>query len=111
MKIGDLNKDITLQYKTLAPDTYGSMTTTWVDQATIKASIEPIRGIEFLKGQQIQSEITHRIRIRFRNNLRPDFRVKYGDRYFSLVSPPINPKEKNRFLELMCKELFGQAAL
>jgi len=103
MRIGDLNKQITLQYPTKVSDGMGGFTETWTDADTIWAAIWPISANELVRSMQQTMEISHRFRIRYRNVLRPDWRIKYGNRYFNIVSI-INPNEKNKLLDLMCKE-------
>lgn len=77
---------------------------TWEDIATVWASIEPISGREYWAGQQVQSEITHRIRIRYRPGIKPAMRVLYQNRLFEIESV-IDYQERHEFLQLMCKEV------
>ncbi len=103
MKSGDLKKRITLQYQTKAPDGMGSFTTTWVDHATVWAAIWPISASEQVQAMQTVMTMTHRIRIRYRSVLKASWRIKFGTRYFNIVSI-INPNIENEMLDLMCKE-------
>ncbi len=103
MKIGDLNKRIMLQYPTRVPDVMGGATVTWVDAAEVWAAIWPTSAKEQVAGEQMTMEITHRIRIRWRSMLKASWRIKFGLRYFAIVSI-VNPSEGNRVLDLLCKE-------
>ena len=101
--IGSLNKRITLQYPTKVSDDMGGFTETWVDAATVWSAIWPTSAREQVQSMKETMTISHRIRIRYRSILRPDWRVKFGNRYFNIVSI-INPSERNEWLDLMCKE-------
>ena len=104
MRAGDLNKRVTIQVPTKAADGMGSFTITWSDLATVWAAIWPKGAKEVVQSMQTSMEVSHRIRVRFRRPFRPDWRLKFGDRYFNIVSV-INPNERNEWLDLMCKEV------
>lgn len=103
MTIGELNKRVTLQYPTVAKDSLGTPVTTWNDAATVWAAIWPVSANEIVKNNASVMIITHRIRIRFRSVLKSSWRIKFGNRYFSIVSI-INPNEAREYLDIMCKE-------
>jgi SPP1 family predicted phage head-tail adaptor len=103
LRIGDLNKSIVLQQQTRAADGMGGFTVTWADVDTIWAAIWPLSANETLQAGQTGMTITGRIRIRYRANVRASMRLKYGNRYFNIVSV-INPSEGNEMLDLMVKE-------
>ena len=103
MRIGSLNKRIMLQYTTKVSDDMGGFTSTWTNAATVWAAIWPISAREQVQSMKETMTISHRIRIRYRSVLKPDWRVKFGNRYFNIVSI-INQNEKNEMLDLMCKE-------
>lgn len=103
MQSGDLNKRITIQYPTKVSDSMGGFTTTWVDHASVWAAIWPTSANEVKENMQTGMDITHRIRIRYRNPLKPNWRLKFGERYFDIVSI-INPNMKNELLDIVCRE-------
>ena len=103
MRIGSLNKRITLQYKTEVSDGGGGFTSTWVDLETISAAIWPTSATETLKAGQQTMVLTGRIRIRYRTNIRPSYRIKYDDKYYSITSI-VNPGMENKWLDLIYKE-------
>ena len=70
----------------------------------VPAAIEPLEGRELLLAGQYDARLTHRVRLRYRPDVRPSDRVVYGDRVFN-VKTPIDPEERHRELELMCEEL------
>lgn len=103
METGDLNKRITLQYKTKVPDGQGGFTDTWVDAATIWSAIWPTSAGDVTQANTTVMVVSHRIRIRYRSVLKTSYRVKFGTRYFSIVSI-ICPNEGREWLDIMCKE-------
>jgi SPP1 family predicted phage head-tail adaptor len=104
MPIGDLNKRIEIQSFTRVGDGHGGFTDTWRTEATVWAAIWPMSATEQVRSEKPLGTVSHRIRIRYRRNLRADWRIKFGNRKFNIVGPPINPNEKNEFLDLMCME-------
>lgn len=106
MKIGDINKQVVLQYQTRVPDAAGGFTVTWVDHATIWAAVWPLSATEQVQAMQTSMTITHRVRIRYRANVKASWRIQYGERYFDIISI-INPNMSNKNLDLLCKEVSG----
>ena len=94
-----LNKRITFQLQDL-----DSEDEEWEDIATTWASINPISGKEYYSAETINSDLTHKIRLRYRRGITPDMRILYNGRIFYIVSV-INEYEKNTMLQLMCREL------
>ncbi|MEN6473766.1 MAG: phage head closure protein [Syntrophaceae bacterium] len=105
MNTSELKHQITIQAPSLTPDGSGGFTTTWTAKAAnIWAAIWPVSAKETIKNGQVSGEITHRIRIRYRRDVQADWRVKFGNRYFNIAAPPINPNMDNEWLDLVCKE-------
>lgn len=75
----------------------------WEDVATIWASVEPISGREYIMLQNTNSELTLRIKMRYRPGITSAMRVKYGERTFNIQSV-IDYKELHREMHLMCIE-------
>ena len=95
---------ITLQELVTGQDEAGQPVQEWQDVATVWAAVEPLRGREYWAAAQVQSEVTTRIRIRYRSGVRPDMRVLYGGRVFN-VTAVIDPEERHMELQLMCREV------
>ena len=85
------------------PDGMGGDDTTWADHATVWAAIWPVSASELVQTMQNDMIITHRIRIVYRSIFRPSWRIKFGNRYFNIISI-INAGERNEMLDLMAKE-------
>ena len=71
---------------------------------TVWASVEPLRGRDYFEARKIQSEATHKITIRYLPGVTPDMKIEFKGRMFEIEGPPINPGERNRFLEILAKE-------
>lgn len=99
MNPGQLKHRITFQIQDLTQDN-----DVWNDLFTTWASINPIAGKEYFQAETIASELTHRIRLRYRKGITPDMRVIYKGRIFYIQSV-INDYESNTSLQLMCREL------
>lgn len=103
MNAGILRHKISFQSRTVSRDSFGAETVAWRTEKTVWASIEPISGREYFLAQQVQSEITHIIKIRYYSGVRTDWRVIFGSRIFDIKSV-INLKERNNQMALMCRE-------
>ena len=109
MRAGELRHPITIQMATTGRDSVGARTATWTSGKNAWAAIWPLRGNEYFASQQLQAGITHKIRIRYQTlangtAISPEHRIKFGSRYFNMISPPINTDERNIMLDMMCRE-------
>jgi SPP1 family predicted phage head-tail adaptor len=106
MRSGSLDKIIDLQAPTKISDGIGGFTESYTTvYSNVWASIWPIRAKDQIQSDQMIGTITHRIRMRHKRVLKSSWRIKFGNRYFAIVAPPINPNEANIKLELLCKEV------
>ena len=96
---GELRHRITFQLQDL-----DSEDEDWKDIATTWANINPISGKDYYSAETINSDLTHKIRLRYRKGITPDMRIIYNDRIFYIISV-INEYEKSTMLQLMCREL------
>lgn len=99
----DLNKRITLQHPSKAPDGMGGFTVTWTDAATVWAAVWPVGASEAAQAGQTTMTVTHRIRIRYRSIVKAGWRISYAGRYFNIVAV-IDPNSAHRWLDILCKE-------
>jgi SPP1 family predicted phage head-tail adaptor len=103
VKIGKLRHRITIEQVDETQDAGGEMLGNWSVYAIVQASIQPISGREYFAAQSTQADVTHRINLRHLTGVTPKMRVKYGSRIFDILSV-INVDERNRELQLMCRE-------
>ena len=105
---GELRHRIIIQKLKSPLNDYGEIEVnnqeTWIDIAVVRAGIYPISGKEFFAAETVNSEITHKVKIRYIKGLSPSMRIKFNNRIFSIESI-INFQEKNIELQLLCKEL------
>lgn len=106
MNIGKFRHRITIQQTANVQDSDGSVVEDWSVHAIAHASIEPISGREYFAAQSTQAEVTHRINMRYLAGVTPKMRVVFGSRVFEILSV-INVDERNRGLQLMCRESIG----
>jgi SPP1 family predicted phage head-tail adaptor len=104
MRIGDLRHRVELQAFTTIADGMGGGTATWSTEDTVRAAIWPVSVSEQVKAGSPTMVATHKVRIRYNEDLRAEWRVKFGDRYFSIVSI-VNKDEKNAQMDLLCREV------
>jgi SPP1 family predicted phage head-tail adaptor len=101
---GKLRHAVTVQSVTDGTGTRGAPTKTAATFATTWASIEPLSGAELWRAQQVSAEVTHRVLLRHLSGVTPKMRIKYGSRTLEVVSV-LNLEERDRELELLCREL------
>ncbi len=105
MRAGTLRHKVTLQKPVDTQNTYGEPESRWQTvSSNIWASVSPLRGREYLTAQQLASEIESRIVMRYRLDVTAKMKILKGtDEY--LIESIINPDERNRELELMCRRI------
>ena len=103
MRAGSLRHKITFQQLTVANDTWGHSAETWTDQVTTYAALWTLRGTERMESLKLDNEITHKIRVRYKRDLNPKMRIKYGERYFNILSM-VDPDERHIYYEIMASE-------
>ena len=85
MKAGMLDKLITIQSVTIAPDTFGQAIETWADVADVAARVMPVRGGEsFTESQRIGRAVTT-FQIRYRTAVTAGNRIVYGGRNWDIL--------------------------
>ncbi len=105
MNTADLNKRITIEAPMRATDSQLGETVTWATIASaVPAAIWPVSASEQVRAGQAAMTITHRIRIRYRRVMKPDWRISWAGRYFNIVSIT-DPNEAHKWLDLLCKEV------
>lgn len=105
---GKLRHRITFQQFDGQADSYGDPLdaddTHWLDVATTWASVDPISGRDFYAAEQKQSEVTHKVRLRYRSGITTAMRIFWKRRKMQIISV-IDWEERHESLLLMCKEL------
>ena len=103
MKVGDLRRQVTLQAELPTADAGGGYALTWASVATVWAAITPVTGTERYADGGLQSQVTHRLRIRYLPGVTADMRVLYGARLFN-IRAVLNVLEASQWLDLLVQE-------
>lgn len=101
---GKYRQPITIQQRQFGEDSYGSTTEDWMDVVKTRAGVFPLSGSEFFKADEINSQITHKVHLRYLPGITPDMRVVLNGRNFMITSV-INFQERNVELQMYCKEI------
>lgn len=104
MRAGTLRHRVTIQRYELVVDDYGAPLhrESWKDVATVWASVEAVSGRDFFAARQEQSEVTHKVTIRYRGDVTAQMRVLHGGKVLGIVASL--PDNRNTRLVLMCRE-------
>lgn len=104
MRAGRLRHRVTIQSATTTVDSFGQPIETWGTFATVWAAVEPLSGREYFDAQQVQSEVSYRVRIRHLSGVVPTMRVSYDSRTLEVLAV-LNIDERDREMHLMCREI------
>lgn len=74
-----MNKRVEIQEPVDSVDLHGGFTRTWNTVATRWASIEPLRGREYIEAQQMQAQATVRVRMRPYSGLTEKHRLIWNE--------------------------------
>lgn len=107
MRAGKLRQSVTIQSRTNDDqDSVGQPQDPWRGVVTVRADVEPLSGREYFNAQQIVSEVTTRITIRYRPGITTNNRVvlhdSKGDTNYDVLDV-IDVDMRHRELQLMCR--------
>ncbi len=105
MRAGWLRHRVEVLEKVAGRDSFGAEVTAWATAATVWASVEPLRGREYIEAKQGQVEVSHRVVMRKSVAVAASMRLRLeGGRVLEIESV-IDPLERGERLELMCREM------
>lgn len=120
MRAGRLRKRIVIQHFATTDDAWGGTVEKWLpvtdqddpdfdaialEEATVWAGIEPLRGREFWEAQQANSQVSGKVILRYREGISSNDRILTPDgRQLEIVSI-IHPDERGAHLEILFKEV------
>lgn len=104
MKAGQLDQRVTVERFTATYDELGQPIETWAPLFSCWAAVEPLTGREYLAAAAAVSEVTAKIRMRFRPWMTSQDRVIHEGTVYQIESV-IDVRSANRELVLMCKAL------
>jgi SPP1 family predicted phage head-tail adaptor len=71
---------------------------------TVWGAVEALSGREFLEANQLQADVTMRIVIRYRTDIRPEMRVVHDTHTYHIESV-LDPRGERKELHLMSHEV------
>ena len=102
MQIGRLDQRVTIERITSTTDAWGGTVEVWAPLATVWAGVEPLQGREYFAADAAQSEVTAKIRMRYRPGIKATDRVIHDGKTYGIESV-IDVRSEGRELVLMCK--------
>lgn len=106
IKAGELDRRIVLMTRTQGQNTSGRPTIVWADGNEIWAQVRdmlPSRGEQIADGINVASRPA-RIRVRYRDDISADMRIRYGDQTLQIVSE-VAELGRQEGLEFMAEEI------
>lgn len=102
---GRLRHRVTILAPSWTTDEFGDPSVaTLTERATVWANVSPLSGSELFEAKQLKSEVTHRVTIRYRNDVKSSDRIQFGTRTLD-VSHVLDIDEKHAFTQLLCTEV------
>jgi len=91
MRPGDLKERIKICEPTYSTGDYGdnvlNPSKDWNVIATIWAAYRDLSGREFFAARQTNTEITGEFKIRYRADIKPSYKIIWGNRVLDIISP------------------------
>lgn len=103
MRAGTLRHRVTIQTLARTADDGGGYTEAWSNVATVWARVEPLSGGERWEAQQITANLSHRVAMRYRNDVTANNRLLFGARRLR-IDAVIDVGERREQLEILCEE-------
>lgn len=109
--LGDLRHPVTIESPVDTSDgVSGGLSRTWEAFISGWAQIRPVSANERFFAGKLESNVTHRVKMRYRPGVKTRMRVNYtvGEttRYFQIHGAP-NVDERNEFMMIYCEEGVG----
>lgn len=104
MKIGSLNKRITIQRFEVIVNENGFEEEKWIDVKTVWAGVSNLYGREFFEAAAVQMENTVKFTLRYLPGIDTTMRILFNNTHYNILSVD-NIKYRNRFVEIMAAEV------
>lgn len=99
---GAMRERVTIQKPVEQQSSFGETTLTWVDEATVYASIMGVRASDYFAAQQAGAIVTHRVRIRFFPGLNHQHRLLWRGRVMEISS--VLERDTRSIHEILARE-------
>lgn len=104
---GALRHVVTIEQQVSAENSLGEPAVSWATFASdVRAEIKPISGRAYMEAKQAQSEVSHRVRIRYLDGVAASMRVIFDGRRLE-IEAVIDFEERHQEMLLMCVERSG----
>lgn len=104
MKAGSLDQRIEIERLMEGADELGQPYANWLPIVTTWAAVEPLVGREYLAAAALVTEITARVRMRYRPGITTADRINHNGKVYGITSVA-DVHSSRRELVLMCKAL------
>lgn len=101
---GELSTRVTVEAPQRSITAAGDRPISWTVVGTRWAAVRPIGARERILAGQLGSVLTHRVRMRYWAAVRPNMRLRLGQRILNIESVAV-PDEGREQLELLCSEV------
>ena len=102
MQAGRLDQRVTIERQSTTPGPLGQPVNVWAPLMTVWAAVDPLVGREYIAAGAMQSQVTTRVRMRYRPGIKATDRVIHDGKTYGIVSV-IDVRSQGRELVLMCK--------
>ncbi|MEM7567219.1 MAG: phage head closure protein [Pseudomonadota bacterium] len=102
-EIGALRRRVAIQEMTLVPDGAGGFESGWTTIAQTWAAFSPISAAESYDEGLVTSRTTHKVLIRYREDIHPSMRIVAGTRSYEVLAS-LDPDDRRSRLQLYVEE-------
>ena len=103
LRSGEMDTKATVQTPAESQNAVGEPVLTWSTFATRWISVLPLSGTEQLQAAAAEANVTHRIRMRYTDGLKPKMRLVADGRTFEIMS--VIERGRREEHELMASEV------
>lgn len=107
---GKLRHRVELQEFIEAINSFGEREKYWAHVADVWAEVAPLSAKEFIAAQQGQSEISARITIRHRPDVKPEMRIVFRGKFYNIKGVLTDPVSGLEYITCPCSEGVGDGA-
>ena len=106
MRAGELRHRLQLQERIEGQDPItGAIISEWQIVATVWGKVEPLSVRDFIASGALNSEITTRITIRYRQGVKPTMRIIHGEKIYDIIGVLPDKDSGTEYLTLPCTTL------
>ena len=103
MNIGLMRERVAVQAPQELRSPTGEATLSWATEATVWASVDGLSSRDVLQAQQANVIASHKVVMRFRSTVTPQYRLLWRGKTLEIVS--VSPRDDRTRLELLVNEV------